>query len=377
MAQVQRVSGLPHTVVLGRIPAEEPWDVVVTLESAEGCEPAPLYCWWTTKDRLTIELQDRQDHSRVMPLAIEPGPNDDCSTRVERFTIRELVLSCLGEKSSIYDNQKFLYDAGARKLESHFAYAPFSAARVLPGPRFVMADGHRELVVEIDPSSGEPRVTSAAAPAATPETGGFGPGGRFHLSLEKNRYGSEYPVIVEGATTYALPQTGLLRWERDRPNEVKNYSRPDLAEIDEQIGPHQLEGGRLWFGKTFYNAEGMTGVGGFGYFDTATRAYRLITPPEIYAWSVSAILVEADSVWLALDRRGEYGNYPGGLLWWDRKRATVEHWDMPWIAVNMARGGDAIYIGTTDGIAVLRGGRIMSYFVDRSADGRYEMAVRN
>jgi hypothetical protein len=58
----------------------------------------------------------------------------------------------------------------------------------------------------------------------------------------------------------------------------------------------------------------------------ATAQYRIIAPPEIYAWSVSAILVEPDSVWLALYRRGEYGNYPGGLLRWDRKAARVQHW---------------------------------------------------
>lgn len=406
-AAFQRVSGLPHAVVLRRIPADGEWDLVVALASGQPCEPAPRPCWWNTKDRLGILLQNRNHPDKVQTLAIEPGPNDDCSTRVERFTPRELVLSCVGEKWSSYDNRKFVYDVQSRKLPSRFSYPAFSTARVLQGrggPQFVMADNHRLLLVEIDPATGEPEVAPMAEaqpilaripmlesiigdqtlhvpePPLDP-VAGFGPGGRFHLVANKNKYGSEYPVIVDrqgtGEKVYALAQTDTKTWQKFRPDDTKGYLHPDQAEMNEQIGPHQLEGGRLWFGKSFYNSEGATGVGGFGYFDTATASYHLIAPPEMYAWSVSAILVETDAVWMALFRRGEFGNYPGGLLRWDRKAAHVEHWDMPWIAVSIARVGETTYLGTTDGIAALRGDRITGYFVDRSADGRYLIVERN
>jgi hypothetical protein len=39
--------------------------------------------------------------------------------------------------------------------------------------------------------------------------------------------------------------------------------------------------------------------------------------------------------------------------------------------------GETTYLGTTDGIAALRGDRITGYFVDRSADGRYLIVARN
>jgi len=382
----QRVSGLPHAVVLRRIPAEDPWDLVVALAFTQTCEPAPRPCWWNTKDRLGVLLQDRRDPGKLLPLAVEPGPNDDCSTRVERFTPRELVLSCVGEKWATYDNQKFVYDIGARKLVSHFSYPSFSAERVLHGcngPQFVMAGNGSRLLVEIDAVTGEPRVVPVAeVPQPPPESDvPFGPGGRFRLSKLKDKFGSPYPAVVErvgiGDKVYMLPQTDPKTWQQARPDDAKTYAHVELAEFDEEIGPHQVEDGRLWFGKSFYNAEGATGVGGFGYFDPATASYHLIAPPEIYAWSVSAILVEPDVIWLALYRRGEYGNYPGGLLGWDRTRATVEHWDMPWIATGIARAGDAIYMGTTDGMAALGGGRILSYFVDCPALGRYAMAARN
>ncbi|MEI9977013.1 MAG: hypothetical protein WDO73_36160 [Ignavibacteriota bacterium] len=55
------VSGLPHAVVLRRIPAVDRWDLVVALSSAAPCQPAPRPCWWNTGDRLGILLQDRGD----------------------------------------------------------------------------------------------------------------------------------------------------------------------------------------------------------------------------------------------------------------------------------------------------------------------------
>jgi hypothetical protein len=382
----QRVSGLPHAVVLRRIPVEDPWDLVAALASAQPCEPAPRPCWWNTKDRLGILLQDRNDPGKVVPLAIEPGPNDDCSTRVERFTAQELVLSCVGEKWSTYDNRKFVYDVGARKLVSHSSYAPFHAERVLHGrngPQFAMTDNQRRLLVDIDPATGEPRVVPVAEVPQPPEEPDvpFGPGGRFHLSKLKDKFQTPYTAVTEGEgpreRIYTLPQTDPKTWQRARPDDAKTYGNIELAEIREEIGPYQVEGGRLWFGKTFYNSEGGTGLGGFGFFDPATASYRLIAPPEIYAWSVSGILVEADGVWLVLYRRGEYGDYPGGLLRWDRAAATVQHWDMPWIATGIARSGDAIYMGATDGVVALRGGRITSYFVDRSSAGQYRIVARN
>lgn len=354
------VSGLPHAVVLRRIPADEGWNLVIALSSSQPCEQAPRPCWWTTRDRLGILLEDRDDARKLLPLAIEPGPGDDCSTRIERFTLEELVLSCKGEKWATYDNQKFVYDVRARKLASHFSYAPFAAERVLAGPQFVMTAGARRLVVVIDAAGGDPRVTNAEVPPArAPSEDAFG---RFRLSKEKNRYGSEYPVIVGDGTAYRLAQS---------------ESQPDPAEMNEQIGPHQMDGGLFWFGKTFYNGEGASGVGGFVYFDPETASFHLFAPAEMAAWSVSAILVEPDCIWLALEHRGEYGNYPGGLARWDRNLQTARKWEMPSIATSIVRADGGIYLGLTDGIAALRGDRVVSFFVDRSAAGQYRMAARN
>jgi hypothetical protein len=46
------------------------------------------------------------------------------------------------------------------------------------------------------------------------------------------------------------------------------------------------------------------------------------------------------------------------------------------IAASIAAAGEVAYLGATHGIAVLHGDPITSYFVDRTASGRYMMAVR-
>lgn len=398
---LEHVSGLPQAVVIGRIPADGQWDLVVAMA---GQRPAASHATWSPRERLGVLLQDRSDSAKVDVLAALPGPTDDCFARIVRITAGELVVSCTGDKDA-YENQNFVFDMRSRKLVSHYSYSAFWTARVLAeknGPRFVMADYHRLLLVDIDPS-GAPRVTPAAeaqpvlaqvpmeesligdqtlhVPSQPPDPyASFGAGRRFHFAKEKNKYGSEYTVLSEGVgdarKVYPLAQTDLATWQRARPDEVKNYLHPDQAEMNEEVGPHQVEGGRLWFGKTFYNGEGATGLGGFGYFDTATATYHLMTPPEIYPWSVSAILVEPQCVWLALHHRGEYGDIAGGLLRWDRKTATVESFPVKSIITAMARKGDTLYLGATDGILTLQAGRVVSYFVGRNPDGSHRMVER-
>ncbi len=364
---------------------------------------------WSPQDRIGLFLQDKANPGGIFELAVEPGPNNGCGARVERMTAEELVLSCTGEKSAKYANQEFLYDLGTKALAKHFSYPPFSSFQVLPsrgGAKFVMGNGQELLLAEVDPGTGVPRVVAGSeassvlsrlpmqenttesgivrTPAPLPDPASdFGPGNRFRLTKAKNQYGSDFPLIVErqndGANSrelsYPLPQSDLQTWLAARPDEAKSPIRPNPAELNEQIGPHQMEGDRIWFGKTFYNAEGLSGVGGFGYFDTATHSYQLYAPAEILSWSVSAILVEPDSIWLALYRRGEYGNTPGGLICWERRTQQVQRFDLRDVITNLARCGDAICMGNY-GLTILKEGRTRSYFVDRSSVGRYHFAER-
>lgn len=148
----------------------------------------------------------------------------------------------------------------------------------------------------------------------------FGPGGLFRLEQSRDGFGLRAHGVVETLARsrtkfYPLPQSTPADYQRLRPEDLRfNSFDPDHYERQEVIGPHQVEDGRLWFGNAYYDGEGDKGVGAFGWFDTATRAYTIFRPPEVARNEASAILVEANTVWLGLDRFGEdISTSPGGL----------------------------------------------------------------
>ena len=69
-------------------------------------------------------------------------------------------------------------------------------------------------------------------------------------------------------------------------------------------------------------------MGGFGYFDTSDRQYHLYVPPEVADYSVSAIRVEPDVVWMSILSSGEYGDSPAGVLRYDRKTHAVRKYEL-------------------------------------------------
>jgi len=399
---------LEHVTIVKRFPANEQLNLVVVLgrprrSSSEGFNEEFAS---TNNTRLGLFLQHKVDAGRVYELAIKPGLAEDYFASIERVTGRELVLSGTGEKWSVYDNQKFIFDVRAKTLVAHFSYPPFWMSQVLyspQGPQFVMADTQQLLLVETGADNQGLRVVpkeearlrlsripmeESSVPGdrvyrtPVPPTGVvpvFGPRKRFRLATEKNTDGLESPFVMETVgpkkKEYRLPRSELKTWQQARKDDIANGIPADQPLISEEIGPHQLEGNRLWFGKTFYNGEGWTGVGGFGYFDAATRSYRLYSPPEIHRWSVSAIRVEPDFIWLGLYHRGEYGNNSGGLLRWDRKTEEVRLFDVRLSIGHIVRHHDTLYLGG-NGIITLRGDQIQSYFVDRTAGGRYQIVPR-
>ncbi|MCX6603188.1 MAG: hypothetical protein NTV52_06305 [Acidobacteria bacterium] len=141
--------------------------------------------------------------------------------------------------------------------------------------------------------------------------------------------------------------------------------------ILEEIGPTQVVAGTRWFGKTFYNGEGMTGVGGFGYFDPATKSPVIYSPKEIRGWSVTALLVEPDAVWLGIAKRGEWGDGGGGILRFDRSTQQVTKIALREIVQKISRSGATLVLDTEFGAALYDGSNVIRrFFVDETTDGR-------
>jgi hypothetical protein len=196
----------------------------------------------------------------------------------------------------------------------------------------------------------------------------FGPGGRFHLEQSQGSFGAQSNGVVEtlggGRTKFhPLPQSTCAEYVRLRPQDLQINPFPcSRYERDEFIGPHQIEGNQLWFGKHYYDGEGMRGVGAFGYFDTAARRYTLFSPPEIARYEISAILVEKDVVWLGLDRFGEdISTSPGGLVRWDRTTHEARHYPLEFVIDQMRPEGDSLRLSTHDGYALFRDGDVHRY----------------
>jgi hypothetical protein len=199
----------------------------------------------------------------------------------------------------------------------------------------------------------------AAVPLAA-----LGQTGRFQLEQSKDGFGVRSHGIVEtlpsgGTKFYPLPQSSYDEFRRLRPDVARvnsitagNYSRQEV------IGPHQMEGDKIWFGNNYYDGEGDTGVGAFGYFDTATRQYALFSPPEVAGYEVSAMLVEPDSVWLGLDRFIEdISTEPGGLARWDRSTHAAHFYPLEFAITKIQRDGDSLRLETRYGHALFADGK--------------------
>jgi hypothetical protein len=101
----------------------------------------------------------------------------------------------------------------------------------------------------------------------------------------------------------------------------------------------------------------------------------VFTVPEIADWSVSAIAVAPDAVWMALVVNGECGPSSGGLLRYERQTVAVRRFELPDVAVKLIWAGGRILAATDFGLAIIEDDRVKRYFIDRAADGRLQVVA--
>jgi len=402
----QADTALKHFALLQRTDVTEDLELVIAIGTSKAIQFDQSYpAWWNQDEKIGMFLQEKARPARVYSLGTTSGV-DECTARIERATASDAVVSCNAEKIGHYTNRKWVYDVRAKKLLGQFSYHPFPMYRVFPngsGAVFLGSDRKGLVAVGFTPgrdpefrvlSNAESakwfrRVAVAEGTEATdrvlymqPEPFRplhFGPSGSFRLTSREG----PVPVLAIEETSrnkvrrYPLPQSTYDEFAAARPKVKEGYGRA-LARIEEQIGPWKLEDDKLWFGKSFYDGELWTGVGGFGYFSTTDRTYHLFTPPEIAGWSVSAIDLEAEAVWMALVASGEYGGASGGLLRFDRQTESLRRFELPDIAVQFIQAGGKLLAATDFGIAVIERDLVRRYFVDRTTDGRLRVvpAVR-
>jgi hypothetical protein len=224
-------------------------------------------------------------------------------------------------------------------------------------------------------------VTAILLAPAEPDPLRFGPKGVFQLEYKTDDSGLLVHGVMErlaGGTTksYPLPQSNLEIYAKLRPADLKRNpiaATGNRYECEETIGPHQLEGDKLWFGNNFYDSEGERGVGAFGYFDAATRLYQLYSPSEVAPYEVSAILVEPNVVWLGLDYSSEdISVFPGGLVEWNRSTHAVRRYPIEFVVSKIAREGASLRLTTREGYALLTGETLQRFRVSTNTNGKVE-----
>ncbi len=310
--------------ILDRTQVSPELDVVVALSDPYG--------WWSKTARLGVFLQRRDEPGLIYQLAVANGIYDeDCLPRVERATETDVVISCQPEKGGRGAHRKFVYDIRAKALVKRVDY---SASPV-----------ERRVTFKYQPGQEPPfRLLAGRVEMPSPK----------QPPLKQSTY-DEYALARPEAAARGLPQK--------------------VAEMNEEIGPTQIVAGTRWFGKTFYDSEGMTGVGGFGYFDPATKAPVLYSPREIRDWSVTALLVEPDAVWLGIAKRGEWGDFGGGILRFDGSTQQVTKIALREIVHQIARSGSTLVLDTDFGAALFDGSKLIRrFFVDETTDGRLRIA---
>lgn len=163
---------------------------------------------------------------------------------------------------------------------------------------------------------------------------------------------------------YPLPQSTARDYARLRPEDLRiNPFSATANHYDRQevIGPFQIEDAKIWFGNNYYDGEGSRGVGAFGYFDTATRSYMLFSPPAVARYEISAIEVQPDVVWLALDRFGEdVATSPAGLVRWNRMTHEIHKYLLEFVVSGIRVQGDALSLKTRNGYVLFRDGRVFT-----------------
>lgn len=179
------------------------------------------------------------------------------------------------------------------------------------------------------------------------------------------------PPEVRG---HPMPSSSYDDFSRARPERVEDGYDRESTGVGEAFGPYQRVGSRLWFGKTFYDGEGTTGVGGFGYFDIPTSSYRFLPVKELAPWSVSAVLVEDRYAWIGLVGHPEGADYSGGLLQYDLQTGAVRKYPVEEVVLRILRLGSKVYLATQSGVSVIEQDRLVArYVVEPAREGGYAL----
>lgn len=185
-------------------------------------------------------------------------------------------------------------------------------------------------------------------------------------------------VSKEGAVSfYELPQPKYELFKQHRPRRVAHGYKKDTTTFANELGPMALVGRKILFGIQYYDGEGYTGVGGFGYFDIDSYSYELRYIPEIASWSVSAMHVEGNNLWMGLTGNPEGAPYGGGLVRYNLHSGKMARFDVPGVVNVIRRWRGRLYLGTSKGLVVIDAGIVHAGTFGVNEKGKYRIEMHS
>ena len=88
-------------------------------------------------------------------------------------------------------------------------------------------------------------------------------------------------------------------------------------------------------------------------------------------WSTSALLVEADAIWVGLVRHSEGPPEPGGLLRYSLASHQATVIPLPDVIDKIIRVRNRLYCGTSRGFAILENDRLSRFEFSPQLNGSY------
>ncbi len=170
-----------------------------------------------------------------------------------------------------------------------------------------------------------------------------------------------------------MPQPTYQDFQRIRPDRVDDGYTEDITNVGNALGPWLVEGNQIWFGTTFYDGEGETGIGGFGTYDVTTSQINMAYLPEVASWSISTIFVSNETLSMGLVGHPEGAEYSGGLVQYHIKTQQTRHIDIPEIIQVITQVYDTLVLGTTNGVTLLQGQTLHTGTFDIDQENNYRL----
>ena len=180
--------------------------------------------------------------------------------------------------------------------------------------------------------------------------------------------------FLNGKSTFVpMPQPTYQDFKRIRSDRVADGYTKDIAQVGNALGAWHVEGNQIWFGTTFYDGEGETGIGGFGRYDVVTNQIYMTYLPDVASWSMSTIFMSDGILSMGLVSHPEGVKYSGGLVQYDINTKHTQHFDVPGIIHVIREVNNTLVLGTTNGISLINGKTIQTGTFDVDQEGQYEL----